>query len=107
MIFFKIPLHSPPLTETFFSQALFLKEGEKTLLTEKVSSLQAELSAAALETERVYREAALYKEQEQVTGLWSEFILCRPVSRQLAYKNVKHFKTFCLIFSDQSEFSEH
>lgn len=45
-----------------------MKEAEKTVLSERVSSLQAELSAAALETERVAREAAHYKEQEQVTG---------------------------------------
>lgn len=45
-----------------------MKEAEKTVLSERVSSLQAELSAAALETERVAREAAHYNEQEQVTG---------------------------------------
>lgn len=57
------------LTRHFLSsQALSLKEAEKTVLSERVSSLQAELSAAALETERVAREAAHYKEQEQVTG---------------------------------------
>lgn len=55
------------LTRPFlFSQALSLKEAEKTVLSDRVSSLQAELSAAALEAERMSREAAHYKEQEQV-----------------------------------------
>lgn len=61
---------SPPslLTRPFLSsQALSLKEAEKTVLSDRVSSLQAELSAAALEAERMSREAAHYKEQEQVT----------------------------------------
>lgn len=48
-------------------QALSLKESEKTVLSDRVSSLQAELSAASLEAERMSREAAHYKEQEQVT----------------------------------------
>lgn len=39
------------------------------MLSDKVSHLQAELSAAALEAERTSREAALYKEQEQVMPL--------------------------------------
>lgn len=39
------------------------------MLSEKVSHLQAELSAAALEAERTSREAALYKEQEEVVPL--------------------------------------
>ena len=55
------------LTRPFlFSQALSLKEAEKTVLSDRVSSLQAELSAAALEAERMSREAGHYKEQEQV-----------------------------------------
>lgn len=48
-------------------QALSLKEAEKTVLSDRVSSLQAELSAAGLESERLAREASHYKEQEQVT----------------------------------------
>lgn len=48
------------------SQALSLKEAEKTILSDRMSSLQAELSAAALEAERMSREAAHSKEQEQV-----------------------------------------
>lgn len=47
-------------------QALSLKETEKAVLSDRVSYLQAELTAAALEAERMSREAALYKEQEQV-----------------------------------------
>lgn len=47
-------------------QALSLKEAEKTVLLEKVSGLQADLSALSLEAERTAREAAQYKEQEQV-----------------------------------------
>lgn len=47
-------------------QALSLKETEKAVLSDRVSNLQAELAAAALEAERMSREAALYKEQEQV-----------------------------------------
>lgn len=47
-------------------QALSLKETEKAVLADRVSYLQTELSAAALEAERMSREAALYKEQEQV-----------------------------------------
>lgn len=39
------------------------------MLSDKVSHLQAELSAAALEAERTSREAALYEEQEQVMPL--------------------------------------
>ncbi len=58
------------------SQALSLKEAEKTVLSDRVSTLQAELSAAALEAERMSREAAHYKEQEQVMRLLSEFISC-------------------------------
>lgn len=58
------------LTNVFLSsQALSLKEAEKTLLSDRASSLQAELSAAALEAERMSREAAHCKEQEQVKGL--------------------------------------
>ena len=60
-------MFSSLLTRPFlFSQALSLKEAEKTVLSDRVSSLQAELSAAALEAERMSREAAHYKEQEQV-----------------------------------------
>lgn len=60
-----------PLLIRFFlsSQALSLKEAEKTVLSDRVTSLQAELSAAALEAERMSREAAHYKEQEQVPFL--------------------------------------
>lgn len=47
-------------------QALSLKETEKAVLSDRVSYLQAELTAAALEAERMSREATLYKEQEQV-----------------------------------------
>lgn len=36
------------------------------MLSDRVSYLQTELSAVALEAERTSREAALYKEQEQV-----------------------------------------
>lgn len=43
---------------------------EKAVLSDRVSSLQDELSAVTLEAERTAREAALYKEQEQV----AEFI---------------------------------
>lgn len=48
------------------SQALSLKEAEKALLSDRVSLLQAELSAAALEVKRLLREAADHKEQEEV-----------------------------------------
>ena len=50
----------------FPRQALSLKEAEKAVLADKVSALQAELTAAVRDTERTSREAALYKEQEQV-----------------------------------------
>lgn len=50
-------------------QALSLKETEKAVLSDRVSYLQTELSAAVLEAERMSREATLYKEQEQVTPL--------------------------------------
>lgn len=46
-----------------------MKETEKAVLSDRVSYLQTELSAAALEAERMSREAALYKEQEQVMPL--------------------------------------
>lgn len=39
------------------------------MLSDRVSYLQTELSAAALEAERMSREATLYKEQEQVMPL--------------------------------------
>ncbi|MED6270511.1 hypothetical protein CHARACLAT_011138, partial [Characodon lateralis] len=52
--------------ETEKQQALSLKEVEKAVLSDRVSSLQAELSAAALEAERMAREAAHHKEQEQI-----------------------------------------
>jgi len=55
------------LTRPFLSfQALSLKEAEKTVLSDRVSALQTELSAAALEAERMSREAAHCEEQEQV-----------------------------------------
>lgn len=57
-----------------FPQALSLKEAEKTVLSDRVSSLQAELSAAALEAERMSREAAHYREQEQV--MWLPVCVC-------------------------------
>lgn len=47
-------------------QALSIKEAEKALLSEKVSALQAELSTAALELERLSRETALLRDQERV-----------------------------------------
>lgn len=40
---------------------------EKAVLSERVSGLQTELSAVTLEAERTAREAAHYKEQEQVS----------------------------------------
>lgn len=43
-----------------------MKEAEKALLSEKVSALQAELSTAALEQERLSRETALLRDQERV-----------------------------------------
>lgn len=46
-------------------------------MSDRMSSLQAELSAAALEAERMSREAANYKEQEQVA-------LCLNVSYVVA-----------------------
>lgn len=56
--------------QSFFpSQALSLKEAEKAVLSDRVSSLQTELSAAALEVKRLMREAADYKEQEEVRAL--------------------------------------
>lgn len=48
------------------SQALSLKEAEKAVLSDRVSLLQAEVSAAALEVKRLLREAADSKEQEEV-----------------------------------------
>lgn len=60
----------PPVQpDLSLSQALSLKEAEKTVLSDRVSSLQTELSAAALEAERMSREVAHYKEQEQVMRL--------------------------------------
>lgn len=41
------------------------------MLSDRVSYLQTEVSAAALEAERMSREATLYKEQEQVMPLGS------------------------------------
>jgi len=43
-----------------------MKEAEKTVLSEKLSALQAELSTAALELERLTRETALIRDQERV-----------------------------------------
>lgn len=43
-----------------------MKEAEKAVLADKVSTLQAELAAVTLEAERMSREAAHCKEQEQV-----------------------------------------
>lgn len=51
------------------SQALSLKEAEKAVLSDRVSTLQTELSAAALEVKRLLREAVDYKEQEEVRTL--------------------------------------
>lgn len=59
-------------------QALSLKETEKAVLSDRVSYLQTELSAAALEAERMSREAALYKEQEQVMPLGDCVKTCSP-----------------------------
>lgn len=50
-------------------QALSVKEAEKAVLSEKVSALQAELSTAALELERLNRETALLRDQERVRTL--------------------------------------
>lgn len=44
------------------------------MLCDRVSSLQAELSAAALEAERTAREAAQLKEQEEVTDSVSIYL---------------------------------
>lgn len=56
------------------SQALSLKEAEKAVLSDRVSLLQTELSAVALEVKRLLREAADYKEQEEVRAS------CAPAS---------------------------
>lgn len=63
--------HWTVLVKQSFSppQALSLKEAEKAVLSDRVSSLQTELSAAALEVKRLLREAADYKEQEEVRTL--------------------------------------
>lgn len=60
------PAHLTEVQTFSLCQALSLKEAEKTLLSDRLSSLQADLSAAAVEVERMSREAAHYKEQEQV-----------------------------------------
>ena len=64
-IYHKFHLFKPDFF-LFSLQALSLKEAEKSVLSDRVSTLQAEVSAAALEAERMTREAAHYKEQEQV-----------------------------------------
>lgn len=43
-----------------------MKEAEKTALSEKLSALQAELSTAALELERLNRETVQLRDQERV-----------------------------------------
>lgn len=48
------------------NQALSLKETEKAALSERASTLQAELSSASLEVERLSREAGHAKEMERV-----------------------------------------
>lgn len=55
-------------TSTYVSppQALSLKETEKAALSERLSTLQAELSTATLELERLTWEAAHAKELERV-----------------------------------------
>lgn len=62
-------IHVPHFCQpaSLLSQALSLKEAEKSVLSDRVSTLQAELSAAALEAERMCREAGHCKDQEQVT----------------------------------------
>ena len=45
---------------------LSLKEAEKAVLSERVSILLEELGTAALELDRLAREAAHYKDQERV-----------------------------------------
>lgn len=50
-------------------QALSLKETEKAVLSERVCSLQAELSTSNLELERLTRETQHLKEQERVSKL--------------------------------------
>ena len=88
------------------SQALSLKEAEKTVLSDRVSSLQAELSAAALEVDRMSREAAHYKEQEQVMWLpvWVHALIS---SSLILHKHMRerHQRTFCF-YTDQSWGSE-
>lgn len=56
-----------------------MKEAEKAALSDRVSGLQAELSAAALEAEQRTREAEHYKEQEQtrVEALTGELLELR------------------------------
>ncbi|MEQ2179070.1 hypothetical protein GOODEAATRI_020816, partial [Goodea atripinnis] len=58
--------HQEDVERLISEKALSLKEVEKAVLSDRVSSLQAELSAAALEAERMAREAAHHKEQEQI-----------------------------------------
>lgn len=54
-----------------------MKEAEKAVLSEKLSALQAELSTAALELERLSRETALLRDQERVRKLHhSQHQLC-------------------------------
>lgn len=77
-------LISPPL-----SQALSLKEAEKAVLSDRVSLLQTELSAAALEVKRLLREAADYKEQEEVRAprLLCSGVMIAPFKRSSSADN--------------------
>lgn len=95
----------PPVQpDLSLSQALSLKEAEKTVLSERVSSLQTELSAAALEAERMSREVAHYKEQEQVRRLNLPLLF----KYNIVFSGLKHIrKDFLFCFpTDQSRGSE-